>query len=244
MSIADKLTLLINTKQDIKSAISEKGVEVTGGMTTYADAIRRIETGGGGGDSIYVPIGLKFGFNSTRDYTLPNFTLPKLILADGYKDGSFMFDGNGSLTSINGIYTTNSSLIDCESMFRDCHLLELIPQLDTSNVTNARYMFFYCNNLKSIPLMDFGKVTASLNMLSGCEMLTDLEGFVNIKSDIRLSDCVRLTHTSLMNVINNLGNVRSNVGYTYLTLSESLNNMLTDGEKKIATDKGWIIQVQ
>ena len=46
MSIADKLTLLINTKQDIKSAISEKGVEVTGGMTTYADAIRRIETGG------------------------------------------------------------------------------------------------------------------------------------------------------------------------------------------------------
>ena len=48
MSIADKLTLLINTKQDIKSAISEKGVEVTGGMTTYADAIRRIETGGGG----------------------------------------------------------------------------------------------------------------------------------------------------------------------------------------------------
>ena len=49
MSIADKLTSLINTKQDIKSAISEKGVEVTGGMTTYADAIRRIETGGGGG---------------------------------------------------------------------------------------------------------------------------------------------------------------------------------------------------
>ena len=92
--------------------------------------------------------------------------------------------------------------------------------------------------------MDFGKVISSLNMLSGCEMLTDLGGFVNMKSDIRLSDCVRLTHTSLMNVINNLGNVRSNVGYTYLTLSESLNNMLTDDEKNIATDKGWIIQVQ
>ena len=245
MSIADKLTLLINTKQDIKSAISEKGVEVTGGMTTYADAIRRIETGGGGGgDSFYVPDGLKFGYNSAGDYTLSKFTLPKLILADGYKDGSYMFDGNGYLTSINGIYSSNSSLINCESMFRNCHLLESIPQLDTSNVTNARYMFFYCNNLKSIPLMDFNKVTSSFNMLSGCEMLTDLGGFVNIKSDISLSDCVRLTHLSLMNVINNLGNVKSNTGYTYLTLSESLNNMLTDDEKKIATDKYWIIQVQ
>ena len=71
MSIADKLTLLINTKQDIKSAISEKGVEVTGGMTTYADAIRRIENGGGG-DSFYVPVGLKFGYNSVyNSYSAP-----------------------------------------------------------------------------------------------------------------------------------------------------------------------------
>ena len=95
MSIADKLTLLINTKQDIKSAIGEKGVEVTGGMTTYADAIRRIGTGGGGGggegDSIYVPIGLKFRYTtSDNSHYVPDFTLPKIILARGYTDGSYI----------------------------------------------------------------------------------------------------------------------------------------------------------
>ena len=127
MSIADKLTLLINTKQDIKSAISEKGVEVTGGMTTYADAIRRIESGGGGGgDSIYVPVGLKFAYKyppNSDTYNIPKFTLPKLILADGYTDGTYMFDGNESLTSINGIYSSNSSSFKTYFLVFPCIIL-------------------------------------------------------------------------------------------------------------------------
>ena len=45
MSIADKLQELINSKADMKSAIAEKGVEVEGGLTTYAAAIRKIQQG-------------------------------------------------------------------------------------------------------------------------------------------------------------------------------------------------------
>ena len=171
MSIADKLTLLINTKQDIKSAIGEKGVEVTGGMTTYADAIRRIETGGGG-DSIYVPIGLKFGCNRPNgSYNIPDFTLPKLILADGYTDGSYMFDGTFGLTSINGIYSTNSSLNDCRYMFRLCTDLITIPQLDTSNVNNMVKMFASCSSLTTIPQLETSKVTTMSHMFESCKSL-------------------------------------------------------------------------
>lgn len=124
MSVADKLALLINTKQDIKSAIGEKGVEVEGGMVTYADAIRRIESGGG--DSFYVPIGLKFVYRDpdSISYNVPIFTLPKIILAEGYEDGSYMFEGNSSLKSIDGIYSSNSSLVDCRCMFQNCSSLE------------------------------------------------------------------------------------------------------------------------
>lgn len=172
MSIADKLTLLINTKQDIKSAISEKGVEVTGGMTTYADAIRRIETGGGGGDSIYVPIGLKFGCKRPNgSYNIPDFTLPKLILADGYTDGSYMFDGTFGLTSINGIYSTNSSLTDCRYMFRMCTDLITIPQLDSSNVNNMTKMFSDCHSLTNIPQLETSKVTTMTHMFESCTSL-------------------------------------------------------------------------
>ena len=177
MSIADKLTLLINTKQDIKSAISEKGVEVTGGMTTYADAIRRIETGGGG-DSFYVPVGLKFGYKSIyNSYHVPKFAIPKLILADGYADGSYMFDGNLDLKSINGIYTTNSSLINCRYMFQNCESLESIPYFDTSNVTDANYMFAYCSSLTTIPLLNTSKVTEMNRMFNGCNLLTTIPHF-------------------------------------------------------------------
>ena len=175
MSIADKLTLLINTKQDIKSAISEKGVEVTGGMTTYADAIRRIETGGGGGDSFYVPIGLKFTYKSTfTSYNAPNFTLPKLILADGYTDGSYMFDGNESLTSINGIYTSTPSLTTCYSMFNKCESLESIPYFDISNVTDMYRMFTFCRSLTTIPLLNTSNVLNMDQSFYGCESLTSI----------------------------------------------------------------------
>ena len=174
MSIADKLTLLINTKQDIKSAISEKGVEVTGGMTTYADAIRRIETGGGG-DVIYVPIGLKFGCKVPNGvYSIPDFTLPKLILADGYTDGSYMFEGTAGLTSINGIYSTNSSLTNCSYMFRMCTDLITIPQLNTSNVNNMTKMFSECWALTTIPQLDTSKVTTMSHMFEKCTSLTTI----------------------------------------------------------------------
>ena len=170
MSIADKLTLLINTKQDIKSAISEKGVEVTGGMTTYADAIRRIETGGG--DAIYVPVGLKFGCKVPGGpYNPPKFTLPKLILADGYADGSYMFEGTFGLTSINGIYSTNSSLTTCRYMFSICVDLITAPQLDTSNVTTMAYMFDRCKSLTTIPQLETSKVTTMSHMFESCESL-------------------------------------------------------------------------
>ena len=179
MSIADKLTLLINTKQDIKSAISEKGVEVTGGMTTYADAIRRIETGGGGGggnnDPIYVPIGLKFRYGtSDNSYYVPYYTLPKIILARNYTDGSYMFQRDKSLTSINVIYSSNPSLTDCSYMFANCESLESIPLFDTSNVTTMSHMFEKCKSLTTIPQLDTSNVTSMWYTFEDCTSLTTI----------------------------------------------------------------------
>ena len=229
MSIADKLTSLINTKQDIKSAISEKGVEVTGGMTTYADAIRRIETGGGGGDSFYVPVGLKFVYKyppKSDTYNIPEFTLPKLILADGYTDGTYMFDGNMSLTNINGIYSSNSPLIDCRYMFNNCSSLESISYLDSSNVTDLRYMFYNCHNLTTIPQMDTSKVTDMMEMFWRCSSLTTIPK-LDTSNVVRMhqmfSECTSLTTIPQLDTSNVTGMNVMFAGCTSLTSVPQLN---------------------
>ena len=51
--------------------------------------------------------------------------------------------------------------------------------------------------------------------------------------------CVNLTHDSLMNVINEAGDVTSNP--QTLTLGTTNLNKLTDEEKAIATNKGWTL---
>ena len=252
MSIADKLTLLINTKQDIKSAISEKGVEVTGGMTTYADAIRRIETGGGGGgDSFYVPIGLKFAYKrSDNYYYAPEFTLPNLILADDYDDASHMFDGNKSLTSINGIHSSNS-LLSCSYMFAGCNSLQTIPQFITTWVMDMSFMFKDCFKLKSIPLLDATHLEIITNIFNKPDSsnnqpypeLTDLGGFKNLKLGFNLSGAPNLTYQSLMNVINNLYDFVGN-GSTHneeLYIGRSNSYKLDWEDIAIATNKGWTI---
>ena len=242
MSIADKLTSLINTKQDIKSAISEKGVEVTGGMTTYADAIRRIETGGGGGSisSVDIPVGLKFSHSTISE-------LPQLNLDYGYEDGSYMFykcDNLGRIEGINskeGSHLTNmnhmfscclslfaipqldtSNVIDMSYMFEDCQLLTTLEQLqlDTSNVKYMVGMYMVCPHINTIPLLNTSNVVDMSNMFRQCDSLTTIPQLdtSNVTSMDRMFEyCPSLTNIPLLNTSNVLG--MSNMFYQCTSLT-------------------------
>lgn len=61
MTTADRLNDLITAKEDMKSAIEEKGVEVTGGLTSYADAINSLNTDYTALDVLYIPAGVNIG---------------------------------------------------------------------------------------------------------------------------------------------------------------------------------------
>lgn len=52
MSALDKIQTLQNIKEDIKTSIQSKGVEVSDDFTTYANAIYSIEGGGGGANVV------------------------------------------------------------------------------------------------------------------------------------------------------------------------------------------------
>ena len=169
MSIADKLALLINTKQDIKSAISEKGVEVEGGMVTYADAIRRIESGGGSISGVDIPPGLKFSHSTISE-------IPQLNLGYGYEDGSYMFYNCENLVSVGDINSKGeigSFLTTTSWMFCNCPKLKKIPKLDTRFVTNMSYMLRGCGvtGSENIEELNTSNVTDMSHMFEGCVAL-------------------------------------------------------------------------
>ena len=127
--------------------------------------------------------------------------------------------------------------------FRDCRSLKYGPELDTSSAQNVSQMFSGCTLLESLPLYDFGNVTSTSDMFGSKNLnnLTDLGGFKNLKVSLNLSGMPNLTVQSLMNVINNLYNVRSQTSRPTLTLGPTNLNKLTAEQKAVATNKGWVL---
>ena len=160
MSITDKLNDLKIAKQDIKSAIQEKGVTPTGGLSTYADAIRDIQTGGGGG-TVVLPIGTKFGYST--------FTNAPFFDTSGYTDMASMFSYNAYLTDVPKYNTSN--VTNMSDMFRNCQKLETVLHFDTGKVLNMSRMFYYCQKLATIPQFDTSNVIYMTSMFYGCQKL-------------------------------------------------------------------------
>ena len=187
-TVADKLDDLITSKSDMKSAIIRKGVTPTGGLSTYADAIRDITVSG---SSIIIPDGARF---CNSHFT----TIPSLVVeyANGRNDINVLFRYCSDLVSFPRIDTSNMTIANgmfegCESlttvdyfdtsrvtsmayMFKSCYSLQTIPRLNTIVVNNMSYMFWGCGSLQTIPQLNTSSVTKMIGMFSDCVSLTDL----------------------------------------------------------------------
>ena len=85
----------------------------------------------------------------------------------------------------------------------------------------------------------FGRNSTGLqNCFIHCSALKTITGNPNFKVSLNLSYSEKLTHDSLMVVINGLQTVTST---KTLTLGETNLAKLTEADKKIATDKGWTL---
>ena len=85
----------------------------------------------------------------------------------------------------------------------------------------------------------FGQKTTNLvNCFNNCTALKTITGNPNFKVSLNLSPCSKLTHDSIMVVINGLQTVTE---AQTLTLGSENLAKLTDEEKQIATDKGWTL---
>ena len=163
-----------------------------------------------------------------------------------------MFDNCRSLTTIPQLDT--SSVTNMNYMFRYCSSLTTIPQLDISKVANMENMFYNCSSLTTISELDASSVTNITYMFTANSKLTNMGGLKNLgmaysttqsanyygyKLDLSYSP---LTHDSLMNVINNLYDIKTKgCNVQQLVLGSTNLAKLTAEEIAIATNKGWAV---
>ena len=117
-----------------------------------------------------------------------------------------------------------------------------MPIIDTSKATNLSYTFAMRK------LVSFDKLIPPKTKLqngintafNGCYALENIVVEGDILQDINFSYSSKLTHDSLMSI---LGALVNNTEGTTLTCTLGAANLakLTDGEKAIATEKGWTL---
>ena len=195
---------------------------------------------------------MSYSFNNCYSLlTIPRFNTSNVT------DMSAMFKGCGALLEIPLLDT--SSVTNMNSMFSACSSLKTIPLLDTSKVYNFGSMFSSCINLESLPLLDFSSATYISGVFSGCNLLTTVEGFLNLGKSylttqsanyysykLELQTSPKLTETSIINILNNLYDIKT-AGCKTQQVVLGRNNLakLTseEGQQALSNSqaKGWSI---
>jgi hypothetical protein len=131
-------------------------------------------------------------------------------------------------------------------------IIEIYAISNTSNQTSLYNAFGGNVNLTKIPLIDCTEIKSASSAFYQVGNLTDADGLYNLKIGINLSVVPKLTHDSLVSIISNLADMTLSANQTWatnnsltttptLTLGSTNLAKLTDAEKKVATDKNWIL---
>ena len=179
-------------------------------------------------------------------------TVPLLNTSNVIEMGG-MFSGCHSLVEIPALDTSKAKFLS--AMFAGCSSLKQIPLLNTKSCTDINGMFEGCTSLETVPILDASNVGDISKIFKDCPSLVMLGGLKNLGMDyssayyihankseytLDLSYSPLLTHDSLMNIINNLYDIKSKgVKPQTLQLGDTNKAKLTVEEIAIATNKGW-----
>ena len=241
----------------------------------------QVKTGGVNIDDYYVMSGMAFGpvltyikkipeFDTSLVKSMSNFfyncqMLEEISLIDT-SNATRMQAMCKQCYNLKSIPLLNTSKVtDMSEMVASCHELTKFPEIDTSKVVNMEEMCFGCKKIQTIPKLDASKVNNIYRSFNSCYELENFGGLLNLGKGytitlsnqgiykLDLSYSTKLTHESLMNVINNL----YDLNLTYGVYDEEGNDLggtlyrqdlvlgstnlakLTAEEIAIATNKGW-----
>lgn len=224
---------------DIAEAIRSKGITGTFKPIDMASKIGEIQSGGS------EPTNQKASFTYDSSSTI---VVPKTLVVDmlAMTDLRYCFYNCSSLTSLVFPDGFGMNAVNLGGCFASCTSLTslVLPDgfgMNAVSLSLGRVGCFYnCKALESLHLPSgFGQnSTSNGRCFSLCAALTTITGNPNFKATVDLTPCNKLTHDSLMVVINGLQTVTTT---QTLSLGETNLAKLTDAEKQIATDKGWTL---
>ena len=166
------------------------------------------------------------------------------------------FQNNGSLTNYENRFrmwpvecynpkhpiVTSSGSARANSMFNQSTVTDTKVDI-TINATASTHVFYNTTSLKTIRKLTVNKNVTFSNWFTYASSLEDITFDGEIGQNISFSDCKKLTHDSLMSIINHLYDYKAEGDTSTHTCTIGSTNLakLTDTEKAIATEKGWTL---
>lgn len=211
-------------------------------MFNYCSNLKTLDIGGWD-TSMVTDMSFMFDNTSLRSLDINNWDVSTVT------NMSHMFNFNTSLASLDLSNWNPSACTDMSYMFYYCYQL---PSLNISNwnVPNTgslNDMFGSCKSLRSLDLSScrFNNVKSADEMFYQCTKLTNLNMNGAILPKINLTNwgldtCKALTVDSLVSVLNALPQLDEGQSFTCTIGSTNLAK-LSDEQKAIATNKGWIL---
>lgn len=130
-------------------------------------------------------------------------------------------------------------------------MMTVAPAWDTSKATTLNNMFVNCPNLKTVPAYNGSLITSMSNAQlfstssTQPKTVTSFGGLIGTKYGYNVQYMTNLTVESLMNIINGLYDFSDGTPHTTanttMTLGATNLAKLTDEQKAVAIDKGWIL---
>lgn len=139
-----------------------------------------------------------------------------------------------------GVILDTSNATSLLQMFQSSRI-KYLPTIDASKSTNNSYAFS-CNYLISIEKLILSETTNYSTAMFNCSTLEHLivDGIID-RNGFNVSTCKKLSHESLMSIINILKDYSGTSETRTCTLGATNLAKLTDAEKAIATEKGWTL---
>lgn len=152
-----------------------------------------------------------------------------------------MFAGCNYIPSAKVTFNTSSAKDSMDSMFSSCWNLETCEFVNMYGFVTAARIFYNCRKLHTVKGFNMSKFSYGsfiTNAFYNCSELVNLEILGTIQIGLNLSDCVKLSVASLLNVLNALVTTTST---RTLTLGAENLAKLTEEQIAIGINKGWTI---
>lgn len=227
MNIATEVERLERAKSDLKTAIINKGVEVsdTDTLDTYASKVDSISAGGDSFYDTFWDTFQNYGQGGTVNYQYA-FANSK------WKDNIY----NPKYTIKPLVHSTGAIYI----FYQNNAITDTKVDIDVSQCTECNYMFAYCSALVTIRKIISGETTKLYNAFAGCSALVNVtfEGIINTELSFKSSS--KLSSSSVQSIIDCLADLTGGTVQT-LTLHATVKANLTQDQLATITGKNWTL---